>query len=191
MTNHGTFELGPTGSYPDGTMHELDSGEITMAVGIVDGRIVLEFGKDVKWLGLRPQDALNLADLLTVKVSQLDPAVRVAGPAITESMREKQMSLLITQLNVLIGLFQGQVNETQDQAMTASDVVHMASYAAMAKTWNDAIGMVEDLIRDEAEPDEEWEETDEIDFGKLDIEEPRKATPEEIEQMGLQSVGKD
>jgi hypothetical protein len=52
------------GEFPDGKLSPDDEGAIAMAVGHVAGRVKLTFAKPVAWLGLRPQEAVELAQLL-------------------------------------------------------------------------------------------------------------------------------
>lgn len=60
------LELGATRRTPSGTVHESDEGEIRMGVAH-DPRaqkVFLNFGKPVTWLGMNPQEAFELGDLL-------------------------------------------------------------------------------------------------------------------------------
>lgn len=52
------------GEYPDGKLSKDDEGAIAMAVTHVAGRVKLQFPKPVAWLGLRPEEAVGLAQLL-------------------------------------------------------------------------------------------------------------------------------
>jgi hypothetical protein len=52
------------GEYPDGRLSPDDEGGIAMAVSHVAGRVKLTFPKPVAWLGLRPEEAIGLAQLL-------------------------------------------------------------------------------------------------------------------------------
>ena len=53
------------GEFPDGKLNVNDEGAIAMAVAHEDGRVVLTFPKPVKWIGLRPEEAIDLAVMLT------------------------------------------------------------------------------------------------------------------------------
>ena len=52
------------GEYPDGRLNADDAGAMPMAVGIADGRVVLRFPKPVHWIGMTPNEAIGLAELL-------------------------------------------------------------------------------------------------------------------------------
>ena len=52
------------GEFPDGKLSPDDEGAVAMAVTHVDGVVKLQFPKPVAWLGLRPQEAVELAQLL-------------------------------------------------------------------------------------------------------------------------------
>ncbi len=66
------LELGPTGHYPDGALNETDEGEIKIAIGIEDGKVVINFGKPVAWIGFDPRQARQIAELLRQKSHQIE-----------------------------------------------------------------------------------------------------------------------
>lgn len=52
---------GATGLYPDGELNKADEGQLQFAVAHKDGKVVLEFGTPVAWVGMNPQQAADLA----------------------------------------------------------------------------------------------------------------------------------
>ncbi len=56
--------LGPTGRHPQGKLNEDDEGELRFAVGHDNGNVILDFGKPVVWVGLPPDTADDIADML-------------------------------------------------------------------------------------------------------------------------------
>lgn len=57
------LELGATGQYPEGKLTEADEGEIKIAIGVHEGKVVIHFGgKPVKWIGLSAQQAREMAE---------------------------------------------------------------------------------------------------------------------------------
>jgi hypothetical protein len=52
---------GAIGSYPDGKLTKQDEGLIQFAVGDQDGKVVLDFGTPVTWVGMTAQQAMDLA----------------------------------------------------------------------------------------------------------------------------------
>lgn len=56
--------LGATGLFPQGKLQSDDEGEIRLAVGQKDGKVVIDFGKPVAWLGFDAEQAESIADLL-------------------------------------------------------------------------------------------------------------------------------
>lgn len=56
--------LGPTGKYPQGKLTPKDEGEIRIAVGSKDGKVVMDFGKPTAWIGMDPEQADAIADSL-------------------------------------------------------------------------------------------------------------------------------
>lgn len=57
-------QLGATGLFPDGKFNEFDEGEIRFRAAHVDGKIVVDFGKPVAWLGMSSNQAKDFARLL-------------------------------------------------------------------------------------------------------------------------------
>lgn len=65
--------LGPTGRFPEGKLTPADQGEIRYQIGIVKGKVALNFGSPVQAIGLSPDQALHLADLLRQYAKKLRP----------------------------------------------------------------------------------------------------------------------
>lgn len=62
-------KLGPTGKFPQGKLTKDDEGEIKMAVGVRDGKIIIDFGHAVTWFGMDKESAKNFANLILNKCS--------------------------------------------------------------------------------------------------------------------------
>ena len=50
-------EIGPTGKHPEGKISKDDDGELRVGLSILDGNVVMKFGKSVAWIGLPPENA--------------------------------------------------------------------------------------------------------------------------------------
>lgn len=59
--------LGPTGEFPEGKARPDDRGELQMAVGIENGKVVVHFGTAVNWIGLPAQNAIELGELIKAR----------------------------------------------------------------------------------------------------------------------------
>lgn len=61
--------LGATGNYPNGKLDEHDEGEIKIAItaDTANKIVSVDFGKSVTWIGFTPDQARELADMLTDK----------------------------------------------------------------------------------------------------------------------------
>ena len=59
-------QLGATGEFPNGQYHPTDEGEIKMAIVTDRDRelVFLNHGKPVTWIGMTPQQAVELAQSL-------------------------------------------------------------------------------------------------------------------------------
>lgn len=65
---------GATGDFPEGQLTKTDEGAIQFAVGVKDGKVVLDFGTPVVWVGLNPQQAADLASLLLKRAREAGKA---------------------------------------------------------------------------------------------------------------------
>lgn len=59
--------VGPTGLFPDGKIADHDEGEIAFAIGVNQGKVVVEFGKEISSLGMTPHQAMAFAQALIQK----------------------------------------------------------------------------------------------------------------------------
>jgi hypothetical protein len=59
-----SLDLGPTGQFPEGKMNDADEGEIRVAIGQKDGKVVIDFGSPVAWIGLTAEQAEDIASTL-------------------------------------------------------------------------------------------------------------------------------
>lgn len=64
-------QLGPTGKFPEGHLNEDDEGEIQIAIGIENNKVVINFGKPIAWIGFTPEQADQIAFSLIEKSSKL------------------------------------------------------------------------------------------------------------------------
>lgn len=58
------MKLGQTGRFPEGKIHRTDEGELRMAVSARQGKVILNFGTPIAWIGLTPELAELLAEHL-------------------------------------------------------------------------------------------------------------------------------
>ena len=56
--------FGATGRYPMGKLSQTDEGEIIFGVAHTEGRVILDFGKPVHWVGMTPNQAIDLGNAL-------------------------------------------------------------------------------------------------------------------------------
>jgi len=67
---------GATGDFPDGDLgrpEDLppDEGGLAMAFTVYEGRLIIDFGKDVSWLGLDRATAEGLIQMLQDRLDEL------------------------------------------------------------------------------------------------------------------------
>jgi hypothetical protein len=53
-------KMGPTGKFPDGKLNDTDEGEIQVGIAEVDGRVVMNFGKPIEWIGFTKEQAKQI-----------------------------------------------------------------------------------------------------------------------------------
>jgi len=56
--------LGPTGRFPRGKLTSDDEGELRLAITHQAGKVIVDFGGPVAWIGLDPADVRQLAEAL-------------------------------------------------------------------------------------------------------------------------------
>jgi hypothetical protein len=57
-------KLGATGEFPEGKLTPNDEGEIKIAVGIEQNKVVIHFGKEIAWIGFGRSEAIRIASSL-------------------------------------------------------------------------------------------------------------------------------
>jgi len=63
--------FGATGEFPDGRAFPGDEGEIVFGVGFRGDLVIVDFGTPVKWLGIPPDTAIELAESLLKAAAQV------------------------------------------------------------------------------------------------------------------------
>lgn len=66
-----TGELGPTGHFPDGKLADNDEGGIQFGITTIGGRVVIDFGKPIRTIGLTRDESVRLANYLFEKARTL------------------------------------------------------------------------------------------------------------------------
>lgn len=56
--------IGATGQFPEGQISVDDEGGIQFTLKPENGKLIIDFGKPIQWVGLTPQDACDLAGSL-------------------------------------------------------------------------------------------------------------------------------
>lgn len=62
---------GATGRFPQGMLNADDEGELIIAVGLDQGKIIVHFGKEVAWFGLDADSAEAFANNILQKVATI------------------------------------------------------------------------------------------------------------------------
>lgn len=77
---------GATGKFPEGHLTDSDEGELRIAIGSFQGKVVLSFGKSITWLGLGPHQAKQLSEMIRDKAYAAmarqdddDPRIKTGG----------------------------------------------------------------------------------------------------------------
>ena len=63
--------LGATGNFPDGKIDPNDEGEIRFAMTISDGKLIINFGKPIVWVGLTKENVNDLITYLQENVKEM------------------------------------------------------------------------------------------------------------------------
>jgi hypothetical protein len=62
---------GALGDFPEGELTKTDEGAIQFAIGEKDGKVVIDFGTPVHWVGMTPQQAAELASALLKRAREV------------------------------------------------------------------------------------------------------------------------
>lgn len=62
---------GALGDFPEGQLTKTDEGAIQFAIGEKDGKVVIDFGTAVHWVGMTPQQAADFASLLLKRAREV------------------------------------------------------------------------------------------------------------------------
>jgi len=67
------FPFGATGNYPQGKLTPEDEGEIQFGIAADSktGKVVINFGKPVVWVGMQPEQAIALANSLREQAGKI------------------------------------------------------------------------------------------------------------------------
>ena len=73
LINQMRERLGATGRYPEGKLGEHDEGEIAFAVAAdpKNKKVLIDFGKPVAFLGMNPDQAIALGEVLIARGREL------------------------------------------------------------------------------------------------------------------------
>lgn len=61
------LNLGPTGKFPMGHLNQDDEGEIRIGITSSNGKVVIDFGKPIHWIGFSPEQAKQIAETLIAR----------------------------------------------------------------------------------------------------------------------------
>lgn len=67
-----TIRLSATMPYPDGIISPDDEGELKIACYLRSGKVVIDFGKEVSWIGFDKQSLAAFVAGLTQKLKELE-----------------------------------------------------------------------------------------------------------------------
>jgi len=74
MVHHGPSpfdDLGATGEFPEGKLVEEDQGEMKFAIGTRDGKVIIDFGEKMGWIGFTPKQAMELSAMIVKHAASL------------------------------------------------------------------------------------------------------------------------
>jgi hypothetical protein len=71
---------GALGDFPEGQLTKSDEGAIQFGITVKDGKVVLDFGTPVAWVGMTPQQA---ADLASIMMKRAREAARLNGEMVS------------------------------------------------------------------------------------------------------------
>lgn len=70
---------GGTGKFPTGKLNNEDKGELEMEVYVAHNCVIVNFGRELSWIGLSAEQAGDMAKLLIEKASELEAVNKGVG----------------------------------------------------------------------------------------------------------------
>ena len=64
------LQFGPTGEFPEGKLVQEDEGELKLGITHHKGKVVIDFGSPVTWIGFTPEQADEIAKTLIQHASE-------------------------------------------------------------------------------------------------------------------------
>lgn len=64
--------LGPTGNFPQGKLNSNDEGELALGITHDKGKVIIDFGKPVAWIGFDPKQAKEIARMFELHAIQCE-----------------------------------------------------------------------------------------------------------------------
>ena len=62
---------GSLGEFPESQLTKTDEGSIQFAIGEKDGKVVIDYGTPVHWIGMTPQQAAEFASLIMKRAREV------------------------------------------------------------------------------------------------------------------------
>ena len=63
---------GPTGRFPKGKIRDDDDGELAIAITVADNKLIIDFGKEVRWIGLDKETGYNLMRMMMIRLQAME-----------------------------------------------------------------------------------------------------------------------
>lgn len=67
--------IGATGEYPDGKLNSDDEGGLLMRMTNDQGNVVIDFGKQVHWIGFPPEEARLFIAGIQKQIDEIENSV--------------------------------------------------------------------------------------------------------------------
>lgn len=60
-----------TDQYPRGKLNDSDEGALKISLNVIDKTVVIDFGKEITWLGMSKQEAIELAKIIIERANEI------------------------------------------------------------------------------------------------------------------------
>ena len=65
-------KLGATKDFPRGKLNQHDEGGLTLAIGVKDKTVIIDFGTSTAWIGLDKKTAIDFANSIIDKAESIE-----------------------------------------------------------------------------------------------------------------------
>jgi hypothetical protein len=138
--------FGATGQFPEGKLNEADEGEIQFGITTDNGKVVINFGTPVSWMGMNPEQARELGALLSHHAFKAMPGAPPDEQIFVTSLLSGRTHEPLIEISWGVNKAQLPLGDARNQALYILEACEASESDAFVFQWltRDIIGTSED-----------------------------------------------